>query len=65
MTLPDGSAHWTELADQDGGRFRGKIEGLSRDVRDAQRVHFVIDDDDETVPSEIFEAVLSGGFVPT
>jgi hypothetical protein len=61
---PDGSAHWTELTDQDGGRFRGKIEGLSRDVRDAQKVHFVIDDDDETVPSEIFEAVLGGGFFP-
>jgi hypothetical protein len=60
----DGSAHWTELTDLDGGRFRGKIEGLSRDIRDARKVHFVIDDDDETVPSELFEAVLSGGFFP-
>ena len=61
---PDGSAHWTELTDQDGGRFQGKIEGLSRDARDPRKVHFVIDDDDETVPSEIFEAVLSDGFFP-
>lgn len=58
----DGSAHWTELTDRDGGHFRGKIEGLSRNLRDARKVHFVIDDDDETVPSEIFEATLSDGF---
>ncbi len=58
----DGSVHWTELTNQDGGYFRGKIEGLSRDARDRRKVHFVIDDDDETVPSEIFEAALSEGF---
>ncbi|WP_162913076.1 DUF6929 family protein [Rhodospirillaceae bacterium SYSU D60014] len=59
---PDGSARWTELTDQDGGPFHGKIEGLSRDLRDPRKVHFVIDDDDESVPSEIFEAALSDGF---
>ena len=58
----DGTVQWTELRDQDGGHFEGKIEGLSRDVRDARKVHFVIDDDDETVPSEIFEAALSDTF---
>ena len=45
--------------------LRGKIEGLSRDVRDPRKVHFVIDDDDETVPSEIFDAVLNERFFPS
>jgi hypothetical protein len=58
----DGSARWTELTGEDGGPFRGKIEGLSRDVRDPRKMHFVIDDDDESVPSVIFEAVLSEAF---
>lgn len=58
----DGSAHWTELTDEAGEPFRGKIEGLSRDLQDPAKVHFVIDDDDETVPSEIFEATLSRSF---
>jgi hypothetical protein len=58
----DGSAHWTELLDEEGKAFGGKIEGLSRDLRDPRKVHFVIDDDDETIPSEIFEAVLSTTF---
>ncbi len=58
----DGSAHWTELLDEGGGAFQGKIEGLSRDLRDPSKIHFVIDDDDETVPSEIFEAALSDAF---
>jgi hypothetical protein len=59
---PDGSARWTELTGEEGGPFRGKIEGLSRDVSDPCKMHFVIDDDDATVPSEIFEAVLSAAF---
>ena len=59
---PDGSARWTELIDRDGGRFRGKIEGLSRDVSDARKIHFVIDADDEAVPSEIFDVRLSDSF---
>ncbi len=58
----DGSAHWTELLDENGEAFQGKIEGLSLDPRDSTKVHFVIDDDDESVPSEIFEAVLSRDF---
>ncbi len=58
----NGPVQWTELIDENGSAFPGKIEGLSRDIRDARRVRFVIDDDDETVPSEIFEATLSAGF---
>ena len=58
----DGAALWAELTDQDGSDFGGKIEGLSRDLRDPMKVHFVIDDDDETIPSEIFEATLSREF---
>jgi hypothetical protein len=57
-----GEARWTELIDQDGGTFRGKIEGLTLDWRDPHKVHFVVDDDDEDVPSKIFEAVLSECF---
>lgn len=58
----DGEARWTELTGVDGGHFRGKIEGLSRDVHDSRKMHFVIDDDDENAPSEIFEASLSQAF---
>jgi hypothetical protein len=59
---PAGEARWTELIDQDGNTFRGKIEGLTMDWRDPHKVHFVVDDDDEDAPSNIFEAVLSEGF---
>jgi hypothetical protein len=59
---PDGSASWTELVDQDGSPFQGKIEGLTVDVNDPRRVHFVIDDDDEDQPSKIYEARLSDHF---
>lgn len=58
----DGKARWTELIDQDGSAFSGKIEGLTLDPADPRKVHFVIDDDDETLPSQIFEAVLSDSF---
>jgi hypothetical protein len=57
-----GQARWTELIDQDGETFRGKIEGLTMDWRDPRKIHFVVDDDDEDAPSRIFEAVLSEGF---
>jgi hypothetical protein len=57
-----GPVYWTELTNENGGLFGGKIEGLSWDIRDTRKVRFVIDDDDETVPSEIFEAALSEGF---
>lgn len=59
---PDGRVCWTELTDQDGTAFRGKIEGLTRDVRDRCKMHFVIDDDDSEVASEIYAAMLSERF---
>ena len=59
----DGSAHWAELLDEDGQPFRGKIEGLTRNLQEPTKVHFVIDDDDETIPSELFEATLSSSFL--
>jgi len=62
---PDGRARWSEIADAQGGRFEGKIEGLSRDPEQRSRVRFVIDDDDETVPSKLFEAELGGDFLRT
>jgi hypothetical protein len=58
----DGSARWTELADEDGHPFQGKIEGLTRDLEDEHKVYFVIDDDDEDEPSKIYEADLSPSF---
>jgi hypothetical protein len=58
----DGSARWTELKDQDGAPFRGKIEGLTRDLNDPDKIHFVIDDDDEDEPSKIYEAMLNAPF---
>jgi hypothetical protein len=58
----DGGARWAELIDQDGSPFEGKIEGLTRDIRDPSKIHFVIDDDNEAVPSKIYEALLSEAF---
>jgi hypothetical protein len=55
----DGKARWTHLFDEDGKPFEGKIEGLTRDANDAEKVYFVIDDDDEDTPSRIFHAVVS------
>jgi hypothetical protein len=58
----DGSACWTELKDEDGAAFQGKIEGLTRDLQETDKIHFVIDDDDENEPSKIYEALLSERF---
>lgn len=60
---PDGEACWTEVSDRDGGRFEGKIEGLTSHPEGQDHVRFVIDDDDETVPSKLFEARLNEGFL--
>lgn len=60
----DRSARWTEIADEDGKTFASKIEGLTFPPARCGTVRFVIDDDNETAPSEIYEAVLSGGFEP-
>jgi hypothetical protein len=60
---PDGTARWTEVVDADGGRFEGKIEGLTLHRRHADLARFVIDDDDEDLPSVLFEAELSDAFL--
>jgi hypothetical protein len=57
-----GNARWTKLQDLGGGVFSGKIEGLTTDLKNPRKIHFVIDDDDEDAPSEIFEAVLNEPF---
>lgn len=58
-----GEARWTDLTDADGELFKGKIEGLTRDVHDRCKIHFVIDDDDDEVPSKIYQAHLGQGFL--
>jgi hypothetical protein len=55
----DGEARWTHLSDEKGQPFTGKIEGLTLDANDRQKVYFVIDDDDEDTPSRIYHAVVS------
>ena len=57
-----GDARWTAVLDDRGKPFTGKIEGLTVTPGKPGRVRFVIDHDDETAPSEIFEAELGGGF---
>jgi hypothetical protein len=55
-----GDARWGELTDQEGGRFEGKVEGLSVSADDPRRVYFVVDMDDPDQPSKLYEAELSG-----
>jgi hypothetical protein len=50
---------WTEISSEDGSPFRSKIEGLSLAVGKPGTIRFVIDDDDETAPSEMFKAEFS------
>jgi hypothetical protein len=47
---------------EDGGRFKSKIEGLTLAPGARGKIRFVIDDDDNTAPSEIYEAELGEGF---
>lgn len=51
---------WCELYDEKGEIFTGKIEGLSVDPKNHNRIWFVIDDDDAEKPSDMFEAELEG-----
>jgi hypothetical protein len=60
---PDGRSRWTEVIDARGGRFEGKIEGLSLHRGHANLARFVVDDDDEDLPSVLFEAELSDAFL--
>lgn len=59
---PGGDARWAELIDHDGSPFEGKIEGITRDIHDRCKIHFVIDNDDEAAASKIYEASLSETF---
>ncbi len=54
------STRWSEVIDEDGTAFEGKIEGLITDEDDWHTVFFVIDDDKADQPSKIFEAHLEG-----
>ncbi len=59
---PPGDARWAEIMSEDGSPFQSKIEGLTLTPGDETRVRFVIDDDDESAPSEIFEAEMPPAF---
>lgn len=54
------TVRWSNVVDENGDEFIGKIEGLSVDPNNNHRVWFVIDADDPDNPSEIFAAELSG-----
>lgn len=58
--IKENTTRWTEVIDEDGTAFEGKIEGLIIDKTDRQTIHFVIDDDQADQPSEIFKAQLQG-----
>ena len=55
-----GGARWAVLQDQDGGRLRSKVEGLSLDEHDRRRAWVSIDPDDPCAASEICEIELGG-----
>lgn len=58
--LDDDEARWTELIEEDGTAFGGKIEGLTLDPNNRHRAWFVVDDDTPDVPSALFEVELRG-----
>jgi hypothetical protein len=58
-----GEASWTRLVDERGEPFNGKIEGLTRLEDETNRIHFVIDDDQEDEPSAIFVAEINREFL--
>ncbi|WP_028567238.1 DUF6929 family protein [Salisaeta longa] len=60
----DEQARWAELIDEDGTAFEGKIEGITVLPDQPHRIAFVIDADDATEPSRIYEAELSGDWFP-
>jgi hypothetical protein len=59
---PGRDPRWATIICEDGTPFTSKIEGLSLVPGEPSKVRFVIDDDDESAPSHIFEAELNGGF---
>ena len=58
-----GAARWTALTDENGEPFRGKIEGLTRDLNDSFLIHFVIDEDDENSASKVYKARITPNFL--
>ncbi|HET6231001.1 MAG TPA: hypothetical protein VFE05_13090 [Longimicrobiaceae bacterium] len=56
----DGVPRWTVVADADGRRFAGKIEGLVPAEDDPARLFVVLDLDDPAAPSELCEVELGG-----
>ena len=56
----EGAPRYTVLQDQDGGRLRSKVEGLSLDEHDLRRAWVSIDPDDPCAASEICELELGG-----
>ena len=60
LGIIDGSgARWTVIEDAAGGRFRGKVEGITPGARPGT-VLVVIDRDDPHLPSELCEVELVG-----
>jgi hypothetical protein len=57
-----GEVRWGPILDEHGAPFTGKIEGLSFPPEEPSKIRFVIDDDNENAPSEIYDAILSPGF---
>jgi hypothetical protein len=61
---PAESGHWATVRDEDGGIFRGKIEGIAVDAADDRRVLAVVDCDDYAQPAQLVEITLSGDWSP-
>lgn len=59
-----GRARWTELRDQSGGRFSGKVEGVTLAPETPARAYVIVDRDDPDLPSELCEVELAGPWAP-
>ena len=58
---PDGiRARWALLEDADGGRFDGKVEGITLRPGDPMRAHVVLDRDAPDEPAELCDVMLEG-----
>ncbi|HYW49377.1 MAG TPA: hypothetical protein VE861_02160 [Gemmatimonadaceae bacterium] len=57
-------ARWTQILDEKGEPFAGKVEGLVLDPRQPSRALVVVDVDDWSRPSELCELALGGPWLP-
>ena len=57
---PDGSARWTPLRDPTGTPLTAKVEGIVPATAEARRLFAVVDLDDPTAASELWEVELEG-----